>query len=112
MKIKIKNSGHIKNLSPGIAYAVIAIDDIYYRVVNDNEEPVLYKKYLFDIIDSHVPEHWIKREYSDGEFYLNPPEFSQVGFFEDYFNGNQDAVNEYNSYLIVNNLVEAVRRNP
>lgn len=111
MKIKIKSGVHVKSISPGIAYAVIGVDDIYYRVINDSEEPVLYKKDVFDVIDPHVPEHWIRRDYSDGEFYLNPPEFSEVGFFEDYFDGDQDALNKYNRYLIMNNPEKAARHN-
>ena len=90
---------------------MIGVDDIYYRVINDSDEPVLYGKDAFDVIDPHVPEHWIRRDYSDGEFYLNPPEFSEVGFFEDYFDGKQDAVDKYKSYLISNDLKKAVRGN-
>ena len=104
MKIQIKNDLHANGLSPGVAYAVIGIDDMHYRVINDNKEPVLYRNDIFDVMDPHVPEHWIRREYSDGEFYLEPPEFSEIGFFEDYFDGKKSAVVEYNRYLVLSGI--------
>ncbi len=101
MKIQIKNGLHANGLSPSVAYAVIGIDDMHYRVINDNKEPVLYRNDIFDVMDSHVPDHWVRREYSDGEFYLEPPEFSEIGFFEDYFDGKESAVVEYSRYLVL-----------
>lgn len=104
MKIQIKNDVDVNGLTLNAVYAVIGIDDIYYRVVNDNKDPILYKKNIFNIIDPYVPEHWLRRGYPDGEFYLDPPEFSEIGFFEDYFDGNQDAVTRYNEYLSLNGI--------
>jgi hypothetical protein len=104
MKVQLKNDVHINGLTLDAIYEVIGIDDLYCRVINDNKDPVLYEKEVFKVVDAWVPVHWVKREYSDGEFYLDPPEFSEVGFFEDYFDGKQDAITKYNRYLSLNGL--------
>lgn len=104
MKVSIKSKVSAPEITSGIIYSVLGIDDLYYRVVNDNKEPILYEKDLFDVIDACVPEDWVRRDYSDGEFYLHPPEFSEVGFFEDFFDGKKSAALIYRNYLIKNGI--------
>jgi hypothetical protein len=104
MKVKIKVEANALGITQGSLYLVVGIDDLYYRIVNDNKEPILYKKELFDVIDALVPKNWVRQDYSDGEFYLHPPEFSEVGFFEDFFDGNQSAVFAYRNYLSKNGV--------
>ena len=99
------------SLTVGVIYPVLGIDDENYRVVNDLLEPVLYGKDIFDVVESTVPGDWINRKYEDGEYHFYPPDFSEVGFFEDYFDGFAPAIEKYNRYLKLNGL-ERLKRNP
>jgi hypothetical protein len=74
-------------------YFVIEVDQSSYRVINDNGEPILYAKPLFEVIDGHIPPGWELREYEDGEYFLNPIGTSARGFYEAFFfsSGDKDA---------------------
>lgn len=97
-KLKDEETSH-PHLTPNKTYSVIGIDFECYRVVNDDFEPILYPKELFEIIDPSYPNNWVRAEFDDGEYYIEPPEFSEVGFFEDYFEGCTEAIGIYKSYL-------------
>lgn len=92
------------HLSPECIYSVIGIEPDDYRIVNDINEPILYSKDMFDVVDPKYPETWIKSDYGDGELYIEPRELSEIGFYEDYFEGVAEAVSTYNCYLDENNL--------
>ena len=47
-------------------------------------DPVLYDPACFRIVDPQEPEFWVCEIGEDGERYCYPPEWSEVGFFEDY----------------------------
>lgn len=70
-------------------------------------EPVLYEKKIFEPVDNKIPDHWIREEFEDGEYYIDPPEFSDAGFFEDYFDGRKSAINVYERYLKLNGLARS-----
>lgn len=91
-------------LTPEKIYLVIGIDDESYRIVDDCFEPTLYRKELFDVLETGYPESWIKTEYEDGEYYIEPPELSGIGFYEDYFDGVESAVLAYKNYLKGNGI--------
>ncbi len=91
-------------LTANNVYTVLGIDAECYRVINDSHEPILYPKELFDVIDQSYPDSWIRTEYDDGEYYIDPPEFSGAGFFEDYFDGDERAIQIYSAYLKSNGL--------
>ncbi|MBV2124671.1 MAG: hypothetical protein KUF75_05945 [Candidatus Thiodiazotropha sp. (ex Ctena orbiculata)] len=92
------------HLTPDKIYLVIGIDDESYRIVDDCLEPTLYRKELFDVLESNYPESWLKTEYEDGEYYIEPPELSAIGFYEDYFDGVESAVLAYRNYLKENGI--------
>jgi hypothetical protein len=106
MKVKAKmtvndriiDDNYHRNLSPGMVYYVVGIDDEYFRVIDNDGEPILYLKALFEIVDTYVPEDWTTRTYEDGEYFIGPAEFNKTGFYEDYFDGVADAVNEFESF--------------
>lgn len=108
--MKIKANSDIKpskneeschpHLTPSKTYSVIGIEFDSYRIVNDKLEPVLYAKELFEVIESSYPSDWIKTEFDDGEYYIEPPEFSEIGFFEDYFEGSSETIDIYKRYLV------------
>lgn len=92
------------HLSPDKEYWVVGIDDQHYRVVNDISEPVLYPKSLFIVVDPGYPESWEKQEFEDGEYYIDPPEFSKPGFYEDYFDGVLECKKSFEEFLIKNHI--------
>ncbi len=94
------------NLSPNTVYTVIGIDNENYRLVNDSCEPILYPKEIFDVIDETYPNNWVRTNFDDGEYYIDPPEFSEIGFFEDYFDGVEKALLAYKAYLQTIGLVK------
>jgi hypothetical protein len=106
MKIKAKFNIHTndidnlenEDISVGHIYHVIGIEGEFYRIVNDANEPTLYPKTLFHVIDPHIPEDWVKTEY-DGEIFIEPPETCKPGFYEDYFDGHQDRLDNYEKML-------------
>jgi hypothetical protein len=93
-----------QNLAPGRVYEVIGLDDENYRVVNDAGEPILYPKALFEVTDPTIPQEWVRRDYVDGEYHHDPPEFSDRGFFERYFDGRSREVEIFRGYLDRNRI--------
>jgi len=107
MKVKTKREVHDhvfdefdhQHLTPKKIYEVIGINYEDYRVVDDIGEPILYPKYLFEVIDPSVPETWIREEYSPDEYYIDPPELCRPGFYEEYFDGKPEAKAIFEQFL-------------
>ena len=76
-------------------YFVIGIEADDYRILNDFGKPYLYPSHLFEIIDSQEPSIWITEYGDDGERYSYPPVLNEAGFFEDYFDGKDDALSKF-----------------
>ena len=96
--IKLKDSeGHKLSLSIGRIYEVLGIEADTYRILTDPEsepygnDPVLYEPECFKITDSKELGFWICERGDDGELYCYPPEWNEVGFFEDYHCGVREA---------------------
>lgn len=70
--------------SPGTDYFVIGIDTESFRIIDDNGEPILYPKPLFDVLDARLPAGLAFREYSDDQYFIDPVCVGP-GFYEDYF---------------------------
>jgi hypothetical protein len=89
------------SLTVNKAYHAISISYDCFRVIDDDGEPYLFSKKLFNIIDPHIPDHWIAEiDDEDGEvIFVGPREFSKQGFFEDYFDGVKSVVEEYERCL-------------
>jgi hypothetical protein len=80
-----------RRLSAGRDYLVIGISDEYFRVVNDGGEPILYPKELFEVINDTIPSDWVREDFEDGEYHIEPPEVAFPGFYEDYFDHKDEA---------------------
>jgi hypothetical protein len=88
-----------QDLTVGNVYRVIGIEADDFRILNDEGLPYLYPHQLFAIVDDQEPRSWII-EYGDaGERYAYPSELNRVGFFEDYFDGDQEAIMVFHQYL-------------
>jgi hypothetical protein len=80
------------DLSLNQLYAVIGIEADDLRILNDQGCPYLYPSSLFETIDYQEPMDWIKMKGEGGEQYAYPPELDAIGFFEDYFDGDEHAI--------------------
>ena len=96
--IKLKDSkGYSLSLTIGRIYEVLGIEADTYRLLTDAESkprgnaPVLYEPACFKVIDPEEPDFWICHYGEDGERYCYPPEWNEIGFFEDYHDGKQEV---------------------
>ena len=88
-----------QGLSPNRVYPVIGIECEYYRILGDDNSPILYPKCLFTMVDASVPDSWIRWEPSAEECFVRPPEMSERGFWERYFDGDPEAIAKFRAYL-------------
>jgi len=61
----------------------------------DYSKPYLYPSHLFEVIDSHEPSNWITEYGDDDERYSYPAVLNEVGFFEDFFDGKDEALSGF-----------------
>ena len=94
VKIKEENSDY-PDLTPDQPYFVIGIEADDYRILNDYGKPYLYPPNLFEVIDSHEPSNWITEYGDDDERYSYPAVLNEVGFFEDFFDGKDEALSGF-----------------
>ena len=94
--IKLKDyKGYSLSLTIGRIYEVLGIEADAYRLLTDADskpygnDPVLYDHDCFKVIDPEEPDFWVCQYGEDGERYCYPPEWNEVGFFEDYHDGKQ-----------------------
>jgi hypothetical protein len=92
-----------QNLTPGRTYLVYEINNDSFRVCNDKEEPILYPKELFRVIDNSIPSGWIMVDFGDGEYSLGPREVNKRGFFERYFDGENEEVEAFAGIILQSN---------
>jgi hypothetical protein len=83
------------DLTAGQPYFVIGIEADEYRILNDHGKPYLYPPDVFEVIDPTEPSAWMTEYGEDGERYSYPPELNAAGFFEDYFDGKDDAQSRF-----------------
>jgi len=83
------------DLSLNQPYFVIGIEADDYRILNDFGKPYLYPAQLFEIIDQREPSIWITEYGEECERYSYPPVLNEIGFFEDYFDGQDEALSKF-----------------
>lgn len=91
IRLHLQLSQHV-DLTPNQPYAVIGIEADDFRLLNDQGQPYLYPRELFEVIDPREPEDWLSEYGEDGERYAYPAPLNEPGFFEDFFDGHADAV--------------------
>lgn len=94
VKLKEKNPDY-QDLTPDQPYFVIGIEADDYRILNDSGKPYLYPSHLFEVIDPREPKTWITEYGDEGERYSYPPVLNEAGFFEDYFDGKDEALSKF-----------------
>jgi len=80
------------DLTYGQHYTVIGIEADDYRLLNDYGRPYLYPNQLFEVVETQEPLDWDIETGEDGERYAYPRELNRSGFFEDFFDGKEQAV--------------------
>ncbi len=93
------------DLASGQDYVVIGIEADDYRILNDQGRPFLYPSDLFDLVDSHEPKDWLTEYGDDRERYAYPSPLNGRGFFEDFFDGQREAVATF--WRVVNQRLAA-----
>ena len=83
------------DITPDQPYFVIGIEADDYRILNDSGKPYLYPADLFEVIDPLEPSNWITEYGEDGERYSYPAVLNGTGFFEDYFDGKDEALSKF-----------------
>lgn len=91
VKIKRKNSQY-PDLTPEQPYLVIGIEADDLRILNDQGRPYLYPRRLFQVVDAQEPDIWVSEYGEEGERYAYPLPLNGCGFFEDFFDEDQEAV--------------------
>lgn len=90
-------------LKPNIDYVVLAIECLggapSYRIAAANGTPALFEPSLFEIVDASVDPDWIVRHSDGGSTELIPARWSEPGFWESFFDGEEHAVVLYKEVL-------------
>jgi hypothetical protein len=94
VKLKKKSPDYL-DLTPDQPYFIIGIEADDYRMLNDSGKPYLYPSCLFEVVDSQEPSIRITEYGDDHERYSYPPELNEAGFFEDYFDGKDEAFSKF-----------------
>jgi hypothetical protein len=112
MKVKL-----IKKKFDGIEYQDLTLNNVYqvigleadeYRIINDEGQPYLYPPDIFTVVDPTEPDDWITAYGEDGERYAYPPELHHVGFFEDYFDDDPEAIAIFRQYLAKQRMLRSL----
>ena len=98
MKVRAK-VGRLTQLTKGREYVVLGTSYNRLRILNDGGDPALYPRRAFDVLDESIPDNWVWMRGDEGESYADPPEMSERGFYERYFDGDEDAIFQFNEYL-------------
>ena len=103
--VPLKADNEFWSLTSGQEYFVIGLDHESFRIVDNKGEPILFPKEGFKTLDNTLPEDWIWKRYSEDEYYADPPELGRPGFYEDYFDGKAEAMEQFRDYLRKSGLI-------
>ena len=104
IRLKTANSEY-PDLSPLQWYVVIGIEADDLRILNDQGQPYLYPRSLFEVVDGSEPADWISDFGDEGERYAYPAELNAPGFFEDFFDAETGAVATF--WRVINQRLSA-----
>ncbi len=83
------------SLTVGREYEVLTVEGDWYRLLDDRDDPVLFHQICFAVSDPTEPTFWVCEVDEDGERHCAPPEWSQVGFWEDYHDRMPEACRRF-----------------
>jgi hypothetical protein len=89
-------------LTIGREYIVLEVNiftekKVLYRLVGDNpnESPGLYCSSQFEIISGKIPSNWLVSQINNNVINLSPASWSHLGFWEDCFDLEPEALEVY-----------------
>ena len=88
-------------LTVGREYEVLEISalvgrEIHFRIQTDRTgSPGLWDSRLFETVEADIPADWIASIDDAGNLTLGPAAWQRLGFWEDYFDGDPEAVRTY-----------------
>jgi len=85
----------IKSLTIGQTYKVLGIEADFYRLIDDTNQPYVFEPECFEVVDSTEPSFWVCETGEEGERYCYPSEWNHPGFFEDFFDGENEAIDTF-----------------
>jgi hypothetical protein len=78
---------------------VLGIEADFFRILSDENEPLLFNPRMFTILNNKIPFFWVVNSGEDGEKYCYPSDWNAPGFFEDVLDKNKHAVKIFSSIL-------------
>lgn len=87
-----------RRLSANRQYLVLGISADAFRLLDDEDDPVLHEPDLFDVIDGTEPNDWVFEYGEDGERYEHAAELPRYAW-EDYHDRVEEAVQAVQAYL-------------
>ena len=85
-------------LSVGKVYHVLSMNmedglPIKFQLIgNDGQTPAYHDANQFEIVTNNIPTGWVIDFMSQSHFRLSPKAWSKPGFWEEYFDGEPEAV--------------------
>ena len=108
-KLINERTGQLINTSPWLAvgkvYLVLEIlvreqKYVKFRLVSDdNNTPAFHDSSQFELVSDVVPKCWIATFEPSQDFYLLPSTFAQQGFWERYFDGDDEVRHAFEEVL-------------
>jgi hypothetical protein len=113
MKVRLKANEAKKEsirgwLREGQEYTVLSVEvmgaekSAYRIATSDNDTPALFEVIAFDITDNRLPASWVAVQVEGLEvIQMMPIAWSENGFWEAYFDGDNAARKQYHADLMV-----------
>lgn len=92
-------------LTIGQTYLVLSIfadpgRNIQFRIIGNNSAtPVLFDSQQFRITSHTIPSTWVVTGDEQGAIWLTPETWARPGFWEDYFNNDAEALQQFDQEL-------------
>ena len=106
-KARIRDGLLHPGISPLEEYFVLGISQEDFRIVDDQGEPFLYPKELFEVLDPSLPPGWQFEESPDGAYHLGPTKTLVRGLYEDFVGSDGDRVAQAQAQQAVREVLEA-----
>jgi len=130
MTVKLKNKIPLyyqtkydtKNLTlyENKTYIVLSISDSFYRIIDEDGEPILFSCLLFDIVDNNINDNWVINNYADfnmehsvplrSGIFLTPKEFERY-FYTKFFDKEKNSIITFLKYITKYNIPLVVNLN-
>lgn len=95
MRVKFKpdevNKLKYGDLTENNVYRVVGIEGDLIRLMSDEGLPYLYPLSLFKVVDPNWPNDWVENISENGFRSIYPRGIGGPGFFENYFDGDNNA---------------------